>query len=207
MKKLIIGLLMSAFYSMSVNAQAPKGEFLYAMQPSVNFCQIDGDEAGGFNKFGYSLGVWIGRGMGKSWNTETGFAYSVRGSRRAFDPENPGNAQFNYHYTMIDIPFFLLKYKDDFHFGPGLRTTFLLSAEDKEGFYNNLNDEMRKTSMLGCLMLGYRYKQKSLFRLEYQYSLQTIRQGNRVGNLFFPAGVYHHVISLGYCLQFSSFDN
>jgi hypothetical protein len=206
MKKLSVALsiFIALLFCQQLKGQAKKGEFSYAVQPAVNFCQIDGDGDGGFRKFGYSLGVWIGRGMGKNWNSETGFAFSTRGSRRAFDPENPGNAQFNYHYSMIDIPFFMVKYAGSFHFGPGIRTTFLLSAEDKEGFYNDLKSDMRGTGLLGCVMLGYKWKQKSLFRLEYQYSLQSIRKGNTAGNLFFPTGVYHHVVSLGYCLQFSS---
>lgn len=201
-------LMLSLFaFAQVVRGQQERGQFFYRLQASANFCQIDGDEASGFNKFGYTIGTWIGQQLGHGWTYETGFAFSNRGSRRAFNPDNPGALAIHYNFSMIDIPVFLVKkYRDEWSFGPGLRTTWLLNASDRENNYLNLRDDMRSSGLLGCLMATWHPNPKSAIRLEYQYSLASIRKPVQQNpfNPLLPTGVYHNVISLGMVYSFSN---
>lgn len=185
-------------------AQTEKGRFFYRTHAAVNFCQIDGDGASGFNKFGYTIGTWVGQGLGNDWTYESGFALSSRGSRRPFNPDEPAAGNFHFHYSMIDIPLFVVKKMGKYSFGPGLRTTWLLNATDKENTYLNLRDDMRSSGLLGCAMLGYTPGVKLTFRVEYQYSLASIRIKAAPTNPLFPTGVYHNVISAGITYNFSN---
>jgi hypothetical protein len=128
--------------SAECEAQYTKGGFFGTLQIHANFCQIDGDGASGYNKFGFSAGYMVGQGLGDAkngaWAYITGAAFSIRGSRRPFDPENPGMQSFHFVYQMIDIPVMLARYYNKFTFGAGLRTTYLVKAEDKDGFVPNL---------------------------------------------------------------------
>jgi opacity protein-like surface antigen len=185
-----------SFPILNCGAQFQKAQFYSRTTLGINFCQIDGDQASGFNKIGYSVGFMIGQGLGKNWSYEGGFAYSTRGSRRAFDPDNASIGSFNYSFTMVDIPVYLLKYSPKWNAGVGLRTTYLISAKDKDQMVLNLQDNMRTVGMLGCVTAGYKIADRIFLQAEYMYSLKSIRNSNN-GNVFFRNGVFHNNIQIG----------
>ncbi|MBL7811211.1 MAG: PorT family protein [Bacteroidetes bacterium] len=191
---IFVCVLLSAF---PLSGQAGKGEFFSRANLSALFCQIDGDQAKGYHKFGYSFGFISGQGLGKSWSYEAGISYSVRGSRRPYDPDNAAAASFHLDFQMLDIPVFLIKYKGKWNFGPGIRTTYLLKATDKEGFVLHVKDNLRTVGILGCFTAGYKLSSRFIAQGEAQYSLSNIRSDRNGGNVFNPTGVYHNVISIG----------
>ena len=181
------------------HAQYNKQQFYSSFHLGANFCQIDGDGASGFNKFGFSAGYLVGQGLGEAahggWSYLTGAEISVRGSRRAFDALNPGAQSFHFVYQMIDIPIYLVRYYEKWTFGGGIKTTYLLKAEDKDNFVLNLQVDMRQINVLGGLFLEYMFANNKRAVLESQYSINSIR--NSGSNVLFPTGVYHNVISVG----------
>jgi hypothetical protein len=182
-----------------LNAQVEKGKFFTAFQLSVNFSQIDGDNSSGYNKFGYTLNTWVGQGLGKNWTYECGVGLSNRGSRRAFNPDDPGSGAFHYNINCLDIPVFAMKQMGDFRAGAGIRTTWLLNAKDMEGSYLNLQDDLNKTGMLGCLAVEYSKWGRATIRLEAQYSAADIRKKGigQPGNPIWRSGAYYNIISVG----------
>jgi hypothetical protein len=200
LRKIILELLICVTF-LQVSGQYAKGEFFGHMVLAANFCQIDGDQASGYNKFGFTLGYMVGQGLGKAshggWAYTTGAGFSVRGSRRPFDPENPGLQSFHFVYQMIDIPIFINRYYKQLSFGLGMRTTYLLKAEDRDNFVLHLNDDMRKVGILGCFNVDYQFSDEWRAFAEAQYSLNSIRKANNTTNVFYPTGVYHNVISIG----------
>lgn len=194
-----LGLCSCILFFNFLSAQVEKGKFFTAFQLSANFSQIDGDNASGYNKFGYTLNTWVGQGLGKNWTYECGVGLSNRGSRRAFNPDEPGNLAFHYNVNCLDIPVFAMKNLGDFRAGAGLRTTWMLNAEDKEGSYQNLQSDLNKTGMLGCLAAEYSKGGKTSVRLELQYSIGDIRKkgiGQPV-NVVWRTGAYYNIVSLG----------
>ena len=189
-----------------VNSQAQDapGAFFSGFQAAVNFCQIDGDAASGFNKFGYTVGTSVGQSLGKGWSYETGISLSERGSRRPFDPDLPATAAFHYQFRTVDIPVFLGKsVNQKLSVGAGFRTTLLISARETEQIHLHLKEDVRKTGLLACAKVGYVLDKHWQLQAEYQYGLVSImKQGG--GSLWFPTGAYHHCISAGCLFVLSS---
>ncbi|MEY4002670.1 MAG: hypothetical protein RIT07_712 [Bacteroidota bacterium] len=180
-----------------VDAQDEKGAFSSALHGALNFCQIDGDGASGYNKFGYTVGMVIAQNLGKGWQYETGIAFSERGSRYPFNADLPGKSAFHYRYQTIDIPLFINKNIDSrWLAGAGMRTTYLLKAQETEGMHLHVQHDSRKTGMLICAKVQYRSSKTLSYRLEYQYGLASVSTA-AAGSLFFPTGAYHNCISAG----------
>jgi hypothetical protein len=136
-----MGIMLSCF---QVCAQDEKGAFSSAMQLSLNACQIDGDGASGYNKFGYTLGTVIAQNLGKGWQYETGIAFSERGARYPFNPDVPGRPAFHYRYQTVDLPLFFNKNLDSkWLAGLGVRTTYLIKARETEGINLQVVDNSR----------------------------------------------------------------
>jgi len=185
------------FTANSNAADVPKGAFFSFAHVSANFCQIDGDQASGFNKFGYSFGFQVGQGIGKGWVYETGIAYSIRGARRPLDLDKPGLETFNLDYRMLDIPIKLMKYMNKYSLGAGLITTYTLNATDLDNYILNLKNDTKTVNMLGVINAAYNVSPKIRITADYQYSLNSIRISNNSNNPFFRTGVYHNLVSVG----------
>lgn len=186
------------------SAQDSKGAFSSALHMALNACQIDGDGASGYNKFGYTVGTVIAQNLGKKWQYETGIAFSERGSRYPFNPDLPGKPTFHYRYQTIDLPLFLNKTLDSrWVAGAGFRTTYLIRVRETEGMHLQVEQDSRKTGMLICAKVVYKSSESLLYRLEYQYGLVSVATAS-AGSLFFPTGAYHNCISAGIQYNLSS---
>lgn len=191
-------------FSAHSKAQDGKGAFSSAFHAAVNACQIDGDGASGFNKFGYTLGTVIAQNLGNGWQYETGIGLSERGSRYPFNPDLPGKASFHYRYQTVDLPVFINKTLDSrWLAGAGIRTTYLIKATETEGIHLNVEEDSRKTGMLLCAKVQFRSSKSLSYRLEYQYGLISV-SSSAAGGLFFPTGAYHNSISVGIQYTISS---
>ena len=190
--------------SVQVVAQNGKGAFSSALHVALNACQIDGDGASGYNKFGYTLGTVIAQNLGKNWQYETGIAFSERGARYPFNPDIPDKPSFHYRYQTIDLPVFLNKtINSRWVAGAGVRITYLIRAQEAEGIHLHVMQDSRKTGMLASVKLQYNRSKSLSYRLEYQYGLFSIST-NAAGSLFFPIGAYHNCISAGIQYNISS---
>lgn len=188
--------------------QVKKGDFFGYLGLRANFCQIDGDGASGYNKFGFSGGYTVGQVIAVKnhdrWAYLTGIEFSIRGSRRPFNPDVPGDQSFHFVYQMLDIPVMLSKsFSAKYEISAGVKTTYLIAAKDNDNFILDLKSTMRDVNMLGCLSVAYTVKPGTSLVLEGQYSLNSIRRNDNRSRLFFPTGVYHNVISLGGRIQIS----
>lgn len=188
----------------AISQSTSKGAFSSSLHAALNACQIDGDGASGFNKFGYTLGTVIAQQMGKGWQYETGIAFSERGSRYPFNPDVPGRPAFHYRYSTIDVPLFVNKtLNSSWQVGAGFRTTYLIRARETEGIHLHVAEDSRKTGMLICAKVQYKRTESFSYRLEYQYGLVSV-SSNPAGSLFFPTGAYHNCISAGLFYTVSS---
>lgn len=196
-----LGIVFSCF---QVCAQDGKGAFTSALQMSLNACQIDGDGASGYNKFGFTVGTVIAQNLGKGWQYETGIAFSERGARYPFNPDLPARPAFHYRYQMLDLPLFFNKTLDTkWLVGLGVRTTYLIKARETEGINLNVEENTRKTGMLICAKMQYKTGKAMSYRVEYQYGLASV-SSSPAGGLFFPTGAYHNCISAGIQYSLSS---
>ena len=185
-------------------AQDGKGDFSSAFRVAINACQIDGDGASGYNKFGYTIGTAIAQNLSNNWQYETGITFSERGSRYPFNPDLPAKPSFHYRYQTIDVPIFLNKTIDSrWKVGAGLIITYLIKVQETEGMHPNVEQDSRKSGLLFSAKAQYKINKSLSYRVEYQYGLISVASGN-AGSLFFPTGAYHNCICAGIHYNLSS---
>lgn len=201
------------FFSVQPNlhAQFDKGQFYGGFRVGANFCQIDGDNASGYNKFGMGAGYLVGQGLGAAsgggWSYLSGAEFAVRGSRRPFDPENPGNGSFHMIMQSVDIPIYIVRYYHKFSFGLGLRTSYLIRANEKENVILNLASDLRKINLLGVAFVEYKTTSAGRFFIESQYSINSIRSTGASNSIFYSTGAYHNVIYCGFRFELGNNEN
>lgn len=168
--------------------------------------QLDGDQASGYNKFGYQLGMVTGF----RWNNdgfsglEMQMSMNERGSRRAFDPITFVNAfhircrqvelQLNGLYD-VEVPVvgFL-------SICAGIRYAKLLSVEEVEGTNPGIAEDFKKGIMMLELGVTKSLSEGVDLRLTWDYSLSNaVKQDG--GNVLYPTGVYHNGVGAAVLLK------
>lgn len=168
--------------------------------------QLDGDQASGYNKFGYQVGMitgyrWKTRGFSAM---EFQMSACERGSRRAFDPITFVNAfhircrqvelQINGVYTM-EAPRL-----GSLNLLAGVRYGRLLSVNETEGTNPGIGEDFRKGVMMLEIGATKPVLEGVLMRVTWNYSLNSaVIQDFR--NVFYPTGVYHNGVGVSALLR------
>ncbi len=163
--------------------------------------QLDGDQASGYNKFGYQLGVVTGF----RWNDdgfsalEMQMSMNERGSRRAFDPITFVNA-FHIRCRQIELQVnglydAELPVAGVVSFSGGVRYAKLLKVEEREGTNPGISEDFKKGNMMLELGVTKGVSESLDLRFTWDYSITSaVVQDNR--NLFYPTGVYHNGVGV-----------
>jgi hypothetical protein len=171
--------------------------------------QLDGDQASGYNKFGYQLGMITGvRWNDDGFNAlEMQMSINERGSRRAFDPITFVNAfhircrqvelQVNGVYD-ADLPVL-----DAVSFITGLRYAKLLKVEETEGVNPGISEDFAKGNVMIELGLTKSISNAMDLRFTWDYSLSSaVKQDRR--NVLYPTGVYHNGVGVSALFKLGS---
>lgn len=210
LRQLIVGLI---FVPISLIAQTKdiyrveQGKFYGYPALQILACQIDGDNASGYNKFGYQAEVVVGLGLDNNGSIEYSMGLSQRGSRRPSDPNDISITPFNLSINCIDQGLYygkLFKNAHFIHVKLGVRVLNVIGASESEGYVLNPEENLRKTQVLGdanfvwALTGHFALKgsfQYSLTNINAQKSIQTDVWGNRGSAL-------HNNIGLGVLYAF-----
>ena len=163
------------------------GKFYGYPMAGVLMSQLDGDQASGYNKFGYNVGVITGFRWQKEGFSAMEFQMSAceRGSRRAFDPITFVNAfhircwqvemQLNGVYT-VDV-------------------TRLGSLDETEGTNPGISDDFRRGVMMAEIGATKLLSDGVALRVTWNYGLSSaVAQDFR--SVFYPTGVYHNGVGV-----------
>ncbi len=171
--------------------------------------QIDGDQASGYNKFGYQVGMATGFRLGKFSKMdalEMQFCLVERGSRRAFDPLTMVNA---FHIKARQMEFQLGGIKNfdagslgDLEILGGIRFTRLLKIEEMEGYNPGIANDFAKNGVLMQVAVGRKFSNHIELRLNWDYSLISALSQKTMNNPFYPTGVYHNGLGLAAFIRF-----
>lgn len=197
MKKLFLFAVISFLALPTIKAQ----NFGYQLLFGANFCQIDGDQMGGFNKLGYRLG--FGSYLNNAKGDEYGFeiTYCEKGSRTANDPDNPAQIIVRYHYNYVEIPLYYQKKMD--HFGLRIALAPAINVRARADLGGGFADQtnLRRFELSGIIGPSYELTENWRFYAHYQYSLLSIidlQKSQVPGSQFRRTGVYNHLISAGF---------
>ena len=173
--------------------------------------QIDGDQASGYNKFGYQVGMATGYRLSENKKLdaiEMQFCMVQRGSRRAFDPLTVVNA-FHIKARQIELQVAGIRKVSAGRLGEidllgGIRFTRLLKIEESEGYNPGIASDFAQNGLILQFAVGSQVSQSLDLRLNWDYSIMSALSQSTSYNLFYPTGVYHNGVGLTALIRFDN---
>jgi len=173
--------------------------------------QIDGDQASGYNKFGYQVGMATGYRFSENKKLdaiEMQFCMVQRGSRRAFDPLTMVNA-FHIKARQIELQVAGIRKVSAGRLGEidllgGIRFTRLLKIEESEGYNPGIASDFAQNGLILQFAVGSQVSQSLDLRLNWDYSIMSALSQSTSYNLFYPTGVYHNGVGLTALIRFDN---
>ncbi len=173
--------------------------------------QIDGDQASGYNKFGYQVGMATGYRLSENKKLdaiEMQFCMVQRGSRRAFDPLTMVNA-FHIKARQIELQVAGIRKVSAGRLGQidflgGIRFTRLLKIEESEGYNPGIASDFAQNGLILQFAVGSQVSQSLDLRLNWDYSIMSALSQSTSYNLFYPTGVYHNGLGLTALIRFDN---
>ena len=173
--------------------------------------QIDGDQASGYNKFGYQVGMATGYRLSENKKLdaiEMQFCMVQRGSRRAFDPLTMVNA-FHIKARQIELQVAGIRKVSagrlgEIDFLGGIRFTRLLKIEESEGYNPGIASDFAQNGLILQFAVGSQVSQSLDLRLNWDYSIMSALSQSTSYNLFYPTGVYHNGVGLTALIRFDN---
>ena len=195
----IILLPLQLFSQGKENFKLNEGQFFAYPDIYVLASQIDGDQASGYNKFGYQLGVTTGIGLSNDRSVSFQMALSERGSRRTFNPDEPSINAFHIRYTSLDLGILYGKIINQFFVQGGIRGTYLLGVSESEGYVPNIAQDYQTFGALLDTRVNYPLSDHYWVSATFQYSLMSLLNTNvsQVNYLQGGGGAFHNVLGLG----------
>ncbi|PHX77421.1 MAG: hypothetical protein CK532_06010 [Flavobacteriales bacterium] len=175
--------------------------FYWTPSASLFFCQIDGDQASGFNKLGFQFALTTGYRL-KARNIdalELSMGIAERGSRRFFNAETLESA-FHIRAKQIELQIAGLKQFGSIEALFGLRPTMLLKIQECEGVNPGIADDFARFGCLASMGMGCKLSKKVSCRLSLDYSVYSILRKNARLRLYNASGAFHN--GLGVTLNY-----
>lgn len=170
----------------------------------INACQVDGDQNGGYNKFGPRFGFGISYPISDKFDIGFEMLYSHKGSQTKQDKDNPSLAIIKYRYNYIEVPL-LATYKfEKWSLHGGIAPAYLLGARaDEGGGFVEMNN-IKEIDVLSNIGASYYLSDKLHLEARSQYSLGSIlKEGGSSSVGFIKTGAYHNVLSLSLHILFN----
>ncbi len=176
-----------------------EGKFFSYPEVLILASQIDGDNASGYNKFGYQLGLITGIGLKNNKSLAFTMGLSERGSRRLFNPDEPTLNAFHIRYTSIDLGLLYGGFVNSLYYQAGARSTYLLSITETENYVPNIVQDYQKIGLLLDLKATYPLNEQYFLTAAFQYSLMSLLNPtvSQVNYLMGGGGAFHNVLGLG----------
>lgn len=200
--KKIVVLFALMHVGLYIHAQKFEGGLL----GGINLSQVDGDQNGGYNKFGLNGGVFVHYLTDKNYGFGFDLLYNNKGSRNASDEQNL-NPIWIYHYHYVELPIYYLYLKNKWSFRGGLNWAYVFNSKFDDGGSPKEIIGLRNTDVLFQLGAYYKFNDKMSAFLGHQYSIRSIIDTDRSSiniplQQFRRNGVYHNLIqfSLHYYL-------
>ena len=191
------------------NSEIKSKSFYYLPEVQLIASQLDGDNAAGYNKFGYLGQINFGWKQSDKQAFEFAIGFAERGSRRGYNPDIPNLNPFHIRYrsleTALNYQFPLNAIKEswdiplDLH--AGLRFGRILQIEDTEQYALYLEQVYRKMTV--SLEFGARYplNENWVLSARANYSAISMLNEGASNNPLYPTGVYNNAIGFGLIYQ------
>jgi hypothetical protein len=189
----------------NIPSRQSEKSFYYLPELQLVASQLDGDNAAGYNKFGFLAQFNVGWKQNQSQSFELSVGFAERGSRRAYNPDVPSLNPFHIRYRSVEsavlynvaLSKLLPSWDIPLDLQAGLRVGRILQIEDTERYALFLEDVYRPWT--GSIELGARYSMNEHWAISARmnYSAISMLREGQSNNPIFPTGVYNNAIGLG----------
>jgi hypothetical protein len=181
---------------------------VFSLKPSfgVNGCQIHGDNAAGYDKFGLFLGTAIHARTGNKTGWELGFYLSQKGARKNIRPKLNDYTYFRIHLNYIDIPLsFRYQVNEKYFITMGPSVAYLVSYRESNETGDLTGDYPFNKIEAGLnIGLGAEFKERWTLELRCSNSLLPLRDYGIPSTVYYPnpvarffnRGLYSNILSL-----------
>jgi hypothetical protein len=203
-QSLLIALVCTMFFS---EGQLKEPVFSFKPVAGFNACQLHGDNAVGFHKFGFNGGVMVNARLNKKTSIDIGFVFTQKGARKNQNAEKGDYSFFRVNLNYIELPL-LLNYK--------VNPTYFITLGPSIAYLINYQEDTEKGNWNGVypfntleygvnVGLGRKLKANWLLEVRSSNSFMPIRNYGLAANaVFFPnpvarffnKGLYNNVLSL-----------
>lgn len=183
-------------------------EAIFSFKPVIGFnaCQIHGDNASGYNKFGFNGGIMVNANLSKKTSLDLGIVFSQKGAAKNQNVKNGDYTFFRINLYYVEMPL-LLHYKvNQTYFitlGPSLG---YLAGSNVWTDQGNLNDLYRFNKFEYGVNFGLGRKIKGNWLVEVRTTNSinpVLNYGAIANNVFFPnpvarffnKGLYNNILS------------
>lgn len=176
-----------------------KAQFYFLPSVSSVFSQIDGDGASGYNKFGYQLALNTGYALNPNQAVELSFGISERGSQQGTDPLNAIFNVFHIRYQYFETGLIYQQKWKKLLINGGLRTTYLLSAEEDLGSAPALQDHLKTFGIMSEIGVRARIHEKWALQFTSNYGLLSLAKNEIMipNPVFRTSGQFLNCMSVG----------
>jgi hypothetical protein len=199
MKRLLLILSFIALFLAGFTQRFNGGVFL-----GGDVSQVDGDNNGGFHKFGYLAGALVSLRVSHRSSFQMEIGYIQKGSRINADSNNTGDTYLmRFHYLEVPLLYqYTFGKRFSWEVGPAM-DVLLGSREEVNGFESPSKIPLRTTTLAGIVGVSGFITTHLKANLRLNYSLLSIRDisGHKTipptyRYIFFEWGQYNNVISL-----------
>ena len=181
-------------------AQTFGGGFL----AGISMSQLDGDSFGGFNKAGFTGGIFTNTQINKDMEIQLELRYVQKGSHSGSKDLNFYSSKLNY----IELPLFL-RYRiySKLSADLGIALGYLQkSTEDKDGYGDLPADPaFNKTEFSGLAGLEYQLWKQLSVNVRYNYSILPVRDHPGEQTWYLNKGQYNSVFTITIYYQLADF--
>ena len=199
MNKFIVLLILTLSF-LTAQSQGFKSKLILG----INACQVDGDQNGGYNKFGPRFGFGINYPLSEKMDLGFEMLFSHKGSQTKQDKDNPALVIIKYRYNYIDVPLIATYNFTNWSAHAGITTAYLINARTDDGGGFLEMENIKKVDFLSSLGAGYKLSEKLDLEARYQYSLTSILNDRGTSFVVFRrSGAFHNVISITLNINFN----
>ncbi len=194
---LVVILFVGKLYAQDFNAGAVVGAVA---------SQVDGDRYGGYNKLGYSFGLYVNRELMPNVFAQMELLFKQKGSRQ--NPDNEKNEYSTYlmRLNYIEIPVIGKIKFNRITIEGGLAFSKLLSSKEKFDDLIIKEPTFEPIEFSGILGVDYRLRKNISVNLRFDYSITKIRKAAQNVSLSYwqqnNHGQYNNNITLALYYKF-----
>lgn len=176
----------------------------------VNFTQIDGDNIGGYNKFGANVGFLSEIPLADRWAVGLELLYTQKGSRAVVTANNLLDFKIIMDYAEIPVRVKFHDKKGGFNFAGGfslgrlVRSKYIENGTDATEAYFNGPNKPKKWDWSIVADISYMITPVWGLSLRGAYSLLPVRQDPN--SLFRRSGQFNNVLSVRTIFMFSAIN-